>query len=337
MIDDKSFGTEDSRGFWKPNTPIRYPDVFVWPPKLAGIARWLPRYVFPWGVAYAALALIVWTFLTPAPDRMQTLSLDWIGLIALRNAALLCLIVGGQHYWLYVKRAQGTEFKYNRRWPDAPNAAFTFGTQLRDNLFWTFASGLPIWTAWECLTLWAYSNGWLAGIDPGGNPVWFLVLWFFVPLLHEFHFYCVHRLIHWPPLYAQVHKVHHRNVNPGPWSGLSMHPVEHLIYFSGFLYYWILPAHPLHILHHSMMVGLSPAQGHTGFDRVVTGEDSTFHLPYYAHYLHHRLFEVNYADGTIPLDRWFGSFHDGSEAADRALAARRQKRSARRSATEDRP
>ncbi len=97
-----------------------------------------------------------------------------------------------------------------------------------------------------------------------------------------------------------------------------MHPLEHLIYFSGFLIYWILPAHPLHFLHLGMAAGLSPAQGHTGFDRVVTGDKTTLHLPYYAHYLHHRLFEVNYADGTIPLDRWFGSFHDGSPEADEA-------------------
>jgi sterol desaturase/sphingolipid hydroxylase (fatty acid hydroxylase superfamily) len=149
-------------------------------------------------------------------------------------------------------------------------------------------------------------------------------LWFFVPLLHEFHFYCVHRLIHWPPLYQRAHKVHHRKINPGPWSDLSMRPLEHLIYFSGFLIYWIVPAHPLHFMHLGMAAGLSPAQGHTGFDRVLTGDDTTFHLPCYAHYLHHRLFEVNYADGTIPLDKWFGSFHDGSREADEALKQRRK-------------
>ena len=57
----------------------------------------------------------------------------------------------------------------------------------------------------------------------------------------------------------------------------------------------------------------------------VTGEKKTLHLPYYAHYLHHRLFEVNYADGSIPLDKWFGSFHDGSSEADEVLKQRRVK------------
>ncbi len=334
MIDDREFGKEDGRGRWKPNGLIRYPDVFVWPPQFTGILKWLPRYLAPWGVAYGLLALVVWAYLTPSVARMQTLSADWVALIALRNAGLLVLIVGGQHYWLYVRREQDTAFKYNRRWPDAQNHTFTFGIQLRDNLFWTFCSGLPVWTVWECVTLWACANGWIALVDMAANQIWFAVLWFLVPLLHEFHFYWMHRMLHWPPLYARVHKVHHRNVNPGPWSGLSMHPVEHLLYFSGFLYYWILPAHPLHFIHHSLLVGLSPAQGHTGFDRVVTGPDRTFHLPYYAHYLHHRLFEVNYADGTIPLDKWFGSFHDGSAEADEALRVRRRKMAERRSSSE---
>jgi sterol desaturase/sphingolipid hydroxylase (fatty acid hydroxylase superfamily) len=329
-MDDLEYGTEDARGYWKPNGKIHYPDVFVWPPRLFGVLKWLPGYLIPWRVTYGLLGLFVWTFLTPSVERIQVLAIDWVALIALRNAALLILIVGGQHYWLYIRRAQNTAFKYNRKWPTARNPGFTFGTQIGDNLFWTFCCGLPVWTAWECLTLWAYANGWIAGLDIAAHPIWFFGLWFMVPLLHELHFYWIHRLIHWPPIYSRVHKVHHRNVNPGPWSGLSMHPVEHLIYFSGFLFYWILPAHTLHFMHHSMMVGLAPAQGHTGFYRVVTRSERTLHLPYYAHYLHHRLFEVNYADGTIPLDKWFGSFHDGSRKADEALRERRLRMAQRR-------
>ena len=42
----------------------------------------------------------------------------------------------------------------------------------------------------------------------------------------------------------------------------------------------------------------------------------------YAHYLHHKFFEVNYGDGAIPLDRWFGSFNDGTPEAMAAMRAR---------------
>ena len=31
----------------------------------------------------------------------------------------------------------------------------------------------------------------------------------------------------------------------------------------------------------------------------------------YFHYLHHRYFECNYGEATIPLDKLFGTFRDG--------------------------
>ena len=322
-MDDSEFGTEDRRGYWTPHKPLRYPEVFVWPPRLRGILAWLPGYLFPWTALYAALTLVVFFFLTPAAARMQNLSADWVGLIALRNYALLIAVVGAQHYWLYVRKAQGTAFKYNRRWPQPRNKSFTFNTQTRDNLFWSLAFGVPVWTAWECAAWWLYANGYVAQLDPGAAPVWFALLWLLVPLLHEFHFYCVHRLIHVPWIYKRVHHIHHRNINPGPWSGLSMHPVEHVLYFSGFAIYFLLPAHPLHFMNMSLLAGLSPAQGHTGFDRVKTGGGASIDTSYYAHYLHHRYFEVNYADGTIPIDKWFGTFHDGTPEGDAALKRRR--------------
>jgi sterol desaturase/sphingolipid hydroxylase (fatty acid hydroxylase superfamily) len=44
-----------------------------------------------------------------------------------------------------------------------------------------------------------------------------------------FHFYWIHRLIRWKPLYNAIHFVHHKNLKVGPWSGLAMHPLEHLV------------------------------------------------------------------------------------------------------------
>jgi sterol desaturase/sphingolipid hydroxylase (fatty acid hydroxylase superfamily) len=100
-----------------------------------------------------------------------------------------------------------------------------------------------------------------------------------------------------------------------------MHPVEHILYFSGVLVHWIVPSHPVHALFQLIHAGLSPAVGHAGFDRIRLGRGA-FQTESYAHYLHHKYFECNYADGTIPLDRWFGTFHDGSEEAHEAMNRR---------------
>ena len=44
---------------------------------------------------------------------------------------------------------------------------------------------------------------------------------------------------------------------------------------------------------------------------------------HYLHYLHHRYFECNYGAGLdgsiIPLDKWFGTLHDGSEEAEQRM------------------
>ena len=47
----------------------------------------------------------------------------------------------------------------NRREPTATNRRFLFGSQVRENMFWTAFSGVGIWTAYEVVTLWAFANG----------------------------------------------------------------------------------------------------------------------------------------------------------------------------------
>ena len=191
-------------------------------------------------------------------------------------------------------------------------------------MFWTLASGVPIWTCYEVLLLWAYANGYATMISPVENPLAFTAIFFIVPFVHEVGFYFAHRFLHWPPLYRIAHKLHHRNTNPGPWSGLSMHPIEHVIYFTSTLIFFVVPAHPIHMINLISRLGVAPAQGHTGFDRLVTGEETSVDASYYAHYLHHKYFEVNYADGMVPLDKWFGSFHDGTPEAHEKMKQRRR-------------
>ena len=50
-------------------------------------------------------------------------------------------------------------------------------------------------------------------------------------------------------LYRWVHSLHHKSYNPGPFSGLSMHPVEHLLYYTCTLLSLFYKAHPLHFLY----------------------------------------------------------------------------------------
>jgi sterol desaturase/sphingolipid hydroxylase (fatty acid hydroxylase superfamily) len=314
-MDDLIFGTRDKRGNWKPSRVLEYPQVFVWPVNPGAILRWIPEYLAPWNFLYGAIGIAFWFWLTPELETTNNFAPGWVAFVLARNVALVLIFYGFFHLRLYWRRKQGTQFKYNGNWLDTDNPAFLFRNQTIDNLIWTLGSGVPIWTAYEVLSLWLFANGYIPFLDWSRHPVWFVMLMLLIPIFREVHFYVIHRMIHWPPLYRSIHKLHHANVNPGPWSGLAMHPVEHALYFSGVMIHWIVPSHPIHAIFHLVHLGLAPAPGHTGFDKVVMSVDSAFDTHCYAHYLHHKYFECNYSDGSLPLDKWFGSFHDGTSEA----------------------
>jgi len=321
--------TRDARGEWQPPKLPAPSPLFSWPWRLRPALKVLfgnEGLLWSKNAVYIGLAVIAWFFFTPDLARTETFALGWIAEVFLRNAVLLILVAGGLHLRLYVARAQGQKYKFNARWPKASSRAFLFGNQTWDNIFWTLVSGCSVWSAFEVVTLWAYANGWLPYVDWRTNPAYCVLLMASVLFLRQIHFYWVHRLTHWRPLYKAAHYLHHKNVNVGPWSGLSMHPLEHLLYFSGVFLHWVIPSHPLHAVFHLLHAGISPAAGHAGFYKFVVDEDREIDNGSYFHYLHHRYFECNYGNEGVPLDKWFGSFHDGSPVAHAAMQTRRKQK-----------
>ena len=320
---DTDLGTRDKRGFWKPKELINYGPLFSFPTHLLKILSWLflyPGFIFPWGAFFIMLSAILWLYLTPSFETLKYFSFDWILFIFVRNLILISCLWGILHFRLYSKQKQRTEYKYNSQFQSKPNKTFLFKKQTYDNMFWSLCSGVPIWSTYEVFALWAYANGFFPTITWEGNPIYFILLTILlVNMWHEIHFYFTHKLIHWGPLYKFVHSLHHKNTNPGPWSGLAMHPIEHLIYFSGILIYFFIPVHPFHAIFHLTKVAIGPGLSHSGFHKLSVGNESTVNTKHYLHYLHHRYFECNYGaglDGAIlPLDKWLGTFHDGSNEA----------------------
>ena len=303
-------GFRDSRGEWRPENPVAYAPIFTWPPRVKKFFVWLFYYLFTWNLVYLGIVIFSYYFLQPPLEEMRTFNVSWISVIFLRNMALVWIICGGWHLYLYKFKARGTAAKYSSRWQSTNGSTFLWNDQVYDNVFWTCASAVPVWTAYEVITFWLYANKKLPYLDFQAHPVYFVLLFLLIPFWREFHFYLIHRLIHWKPLYEKVHYLHHYNINPGPWSGLAMHPVEHLLYFSVVLIHYIVPSHPLHFLFNAQHTALTPAAGHSGFEGKVFKV-----LPFgsYFHYLHHRLFDCNYGESTIPMDEWFGVFEDGSQ------------------------
>ena len=313
----------DERGHWQPEGEKLPNPVFDWPPKPLKVARWLYNYLFPWNLIYMLVAVLTVTYLQPEMSRMARFSADWILYIFARNQVMLIVIVSAWYLWLWGRKSQGFQFKYTAGWMAKGKKKFLGGNQLFDNIFWSCVSGGTIWTAYEVVTLWAYANEYIPYLDPKAHPVYFVLLLCAIQLWGQFHFYWTHRLMHWPPLYRAGHFLHHRNINPGPWSGLSMHPIEHVIFFSGVLIHWIVPSHPIHAIMNLQLTGFSPAQAHAGFESVVVNGKSKLRGASYFHQLHHRYFECNYGGLDIPFDVWFGTSHNGSVEAHEKMRARR--------------
>src|SRR5271166_3105449 len=206
-------------GDWAPPELIQDPPLLVWPPQPLKFLKWLcgfPGYLLPWNALYALIAVLTWLYLTPDLARMKTFAIDWVALIFVRNIALIVLFVSPWHLWLYARRAQGTDFKYRGRWLATDNPSYLFRSQLKENVFRTLLSAVPIWTAFEVVTFWAQANGRVPVVSWQSHPVYCVLLMLIIPIFHDGHFYLIHRLIHWPPLYRTVHYLHHKNVNAGP-------------------------------------------------------------------------------------------------------------------------
>lgn len=311
-----------------PDLPIQVSPFFNWPPDPDRMARWIAaRWLgLAENVLLLALATISWLWFQPSLEVTATLAPGWIAGLWVRNMALMILVAGSLHWFFYMRKAQGDRLKFDPRDLMHKGRQFTFGGQVRDNMVWSLGSGVGVWTAYEVLMFWAMGNGYAPLLSPADHPVIFALWFLLTPVWISFHFYWVHRALHWGPLYRLAHALHHRNVNVGPWSGLSMHPVEHLIFFSSILIHFLVPAHPLHILFHMQHQALTAATSHTGYENLLVEDRKRLALGTFHHQMHHRYFEVNYGNLEMPWDKWFGTFHDGTRAAHERLKSRRGRR-----------
>ena len=312
---------------WHPPLPLAGVPVFVWPPRPAAALRYLVSRAYLWSVLvpFALIATSTWVYLQPALERCVELRAGWILQMYARNMALMLLVAGGLHLFFYTLKRQGTDRKFDSRALNATPQRFFARNQVVDNILWSCGSGVAIWTAYEVGFMWAYANGVLPfWLDPGAHPVWFALAFVLIPFWASMHFYFIHRLLHWRPVYRLAHALHHRNDNLGPWSGLSMHPVEHAIYLSSVLIHAVLVSHPIHIFFHMQWNTLGAAVSHAGFESLTFRGRPVLALGSFHHQLHHRHYDCNYGNPFMPWDRWFGTDHDGTPEAMEAVKRRRR-------------
>ena len=331
-MDDLEYGTRDKRGNWTPKNPLQIAPF--WEGKWGQMKHFLVEYLWPWNAFHMVVTLAYWFLLIqPNLEAFQSFSLTWTLILYAVNAGGIFVMYGAIELFYYVKRKQGTRFKYNAKFPsENPSDVFWFKSQNLDNFLRSFFISIPIWTLIQVLFLWCFTNGihafgWLGWQD---SWVWLVVLTLLAPAIHEIHFFCGHWVIHQGVLYKWIHSVHHNSINPSPWSSMSMHPVESTFFFSEVLWHLLIPSNPIVAMFQLNSTAYGAVNGHIGFEKLEMGGEAALDSHAYAHYLHHKYFEVNYGgEGLVPLDKWFGTWHDGSKESDERMKERFRKKKER--------
>ena len=81
---------------------VELPPLYVRPFRVLPALRYLLFDVlFPLGFIYIAMAVPIWWYLTPSLETMSVFEPGWIGLLWIRNCAILVLFAGTLHLWLH--------------------------------------------------------------------------------------------------------------------------------------------------------------------------------------------------------------------------------------------
>ena len=241
--------------------------------------------------------------------------------IVARDLCFTFSLYGGWHYLLYESKyaIKLRTVKYNQeqfvidtkclRHDVLYSAIGTIISSLMEVILFNYANRyLTINIYYDLMNWWSYSLFWFVFL------LYYRTIWFYIThrMFHPWHktfawfFWCLDfrcydlGLI----LFNKFHYIHHKShvTNMGPWTGLSMHPVEHILaYFSCILPYLLFVSlHPLHFYFIKYHTSFTPLIAHDGFDAPC---GST-----YFHYLHHKYLNCNYGALLFPVDMFFQTY-----------------------------
>lgn len=289
-------------GFWHiPKVPSTqsYPQIFL------SYFTTLLGEGFLWSMKSVLLGTAILAYyLTPASLDFADFGWFEARFLFIRNFAFYFVVTAGLYLYFHKFKMQGDKFRYFQK-DIGKKSEFSFGSQVKDNMFWSLASGVTIWTIYESIYFYLHSSGIIASVEFGndlGASLWFIALLLLIPHWQAVHFYLYHRPLHHPILYNRIHALHHRNISLIPWSGISMHPIEHILYLCPWVVLLFVPSHPIHMLFFMHYLTVGASFSHSGFERLQLWGNVSFPIAGFYHQLHHRYYNCNYGNPDFPLD-----------------------------------
>lgn len=131
-------------------------------------------------------------------------------------------------------------------------------------------------------------------------------------IIHDTYFYWMHRVIHHPRLFKNIHKVHHHSTNPTPWASYSFHFTESIL--EGLIIPIIaftLPVHFTALVLFLLLQFIYNVYGHLGWEIYPKWTHKTWIGKWVntslAHNMHHKYFNGNYGLYFLFWDRAMGT------------------------------
>jgi len=211
----------------------------------------------------------------------------------LRNNAFVYITGYGLPYLVFHCTTRYWYRKFNQK----PTSSVIFQAEIK-----RWVRSCLIGTAMDFATKRTMAIGWLPRMDDTAKSYPRMLLEVFLTSeWSDIHFYFIHRFLHVGPdwLYTHIHSVHHQSFNPNPFSGLSFHPVESMMYFSSV---------PMYVMINAVLGLRTSAFGYTAMKLFNDLGPSAGHDGYTSphHYLHHTKKHWNF--GASPrLDKFFGT------------------------------
>lgn len=131
-------------------------------------------------------------------------------------------------------------------------------------------------------------------------------------LIHDTYFYWLHRFMHIPLVFKHVHQVHHRSVNPTPWTSYSFHIAEGILEAAILpLIAFTLPVHKSALILFLLLQFIYNVYGHLGYELYPKWLTKTYIGTWIntstAHNMHHKYFNGNYGLYFLFWDRLMGT------------------------------
>lgn len=144
-------------------------------------------------------------------------------------------------------------------------------------------------------------------------PLWWIPLSVILALvIHDTYFYWMHRTVHQPRFYKTVHLLHHKSINPSPWTSYSFHFIEGILEaMIAPIILLLLPMHPLSLILFSLASFGINVYGHLGYEIAPRWFRNSFLFEILNtsthHNLHHEKFTGNYGLYFRIWDRLMGT------------------------------